>query len=239
MHEDQGKHASNGRKSEPQVASTEEQYDMKPFNLKGIPPPYYKSNVYKSDVNNDPSNRREGSEHKDENNHALREDVQDQDDPVVEAKPIPKSVRRRNKKLQPVKKKVDGSEQENGEKQGKKWFRSSNNRKNDQLDTEEKTMDKLLHHYTREKLPPDTGKPELVLEPSSVRGYVGKENDKNGLRSRVASPPVDLGNVDTSSQGHARARPLQPEMLNCHVHPKLPDYEDFVALLAAQRGNSK
>ncbi|KZV56097.1 hypothetical protein F511_06114 [Dorcoceras hygrometricum] len=85
-------------------------------------------------------------------------------------------------------------------------------------------MDKLLLHYSRKKSGHGTVKSDsnIKLPPNRVSSLPGE----------ARSPASDTRN------GHARAFSLQPEMLNGngHVHPKLPDYDDFVARLAALRG---
>lgn len=178
-----------------------------------------------------------------------------QDDPIGSGKPKPKSVRRRNMKTFPGKDKLEnsgcvgsetlGSESinEGGGYEGRQHLKIINNRQNDERDEEGKVMDRLLMHYSTKKFPHDPDKSDAVLKPSPQpadikpgRGSLDRTRD--GRPTRVASLPSETSPTEAKKL-HARASSFQPELLNSsgHIHPKLPDYDDFVARLAALRSN--
>ncbi|KAL6497037.1 hypothetical protein OROGR_028966 [Orobanche gracilis] len=145
-----------------------------------------------------------------------------------EAKPAPKSVRRRNLKPEPDEEEKTQRTNKERAVQGQrilKFFDDGGGRRDE--GDEEKTMDKLLRHYSMKNgmsLPDEKGKGTKLLYKTTNR--VGS------LPADVASPP------ESSKKRHARCTSFQPELLhgNGHVHPKMPDYDDFVARLAALRG---
>ncbi|XP_041017448.1 uncharacterized protein LOC121259774 [Juglans microcarpa x Juglans regia] len=55
--------------------------------------------------------------------------------------------------------------------------------------------------------------------------------------ARAASTPLELTSTEATKR-HVRASSLQPEMLSIagHVHPKLPEYDELAARVAALRG---
>ncbi|KAK6124977.1 hypothetical protein DH2020_041251 [Rehmannia glutinosa] len=191
-----------------------EENEDKPLTYKSIPPPYTKSEV------SQPKNG-------------------DEDDLVPKTKPIPKSVRRRNPKPLPVREisEVDEKEKINKEKaaQGQRILKFFDGGGREQRDEEEKMMDKLLRHYSRKKgSSNEKGKGE---EDSSK---ATKHKSRDGPNRVTSLPTVDLASPSETPKRHTRASSFQPELLHgkAHVHPKLPDYDDFVARLAALRGNS-
>ncbi|KAL6559878.1 hypothetical protein OROGR_004995 [Orobanche gracilis] len=144
-----------------------------------------------------------------------------------EAKPVARSVRKGNLKPEPnEEEKIQRTNKERAA-QGQrilKFFDDGGLR--DEGD-EEKTMDKLLRHYSMKNgtsLPDEKGKGTKLLYKTA--------NRVSSLPADLASPP------ESSKKQYARCTSFQPELLhgNGHVHPKLPDYEDFVARLAALRG---
>lgn len=195
----------------------------KPFNFKSIPPPYTKS----------------------ENDNRKNLDT---DDSVGDSKLKPRSVRsRQTKKLPSARKNVGSSESNNSVNQdkaahGQRILKFLDKGDGDQCDNEERTMDKLLFHYSRKKAPHDKDDSASVLKPPRQLAATEKSKSKHGNRdgpNRLSSLPVELTSPTKIPKRHVRATSLQPEMLssNGHVHPKLPDYDDFVARLAAFRGN--
>lgn len=56
--------------------------------------------------------------------------------------------------------------------------------------------------------------------------------------ARTTSIPSEPSAGNEGTRGHNRAKSMQPEMVHGvgHVHPKLPDYDDLAARLAALRG---
>ncbi|XP_073126152.1 uncharacterized protein [Henckelia pumila] len=195
----------------------EEKHEEKPLKYGSIPPPYIKSDVKKKTTMEEKAEPKEAD---------------DQEYPTVKAKPAPKSVRRRPLKPPPAHQNEENSKEttnkEQAVAQGQRVLKflddgnSSNN--NDEPDEEEKMMDSLLLHYSRKKSPRGTVKSDSNIKPPP--------NRVSSLPGEVMSP------IGEPHKGHARAFSLQPEMLNGngHVHPKLPDYDDFVARLASLRG---
>lgn len=70
-----------------------------------------------------------------------------------------------------------------------------------------------------------------------------RDRGKEAVRSRrtrsaetfgMSSSSMSTDNV--ARRGHARTQSLQPDRLSSHVHPKLPDYDDLAAQLAALTG---
>lgn len=180
-----------------------------------IPPPYTRQPVSKADpILVVPPN---GSDAGGEGSRKL--DVE-QD---KESKPKPKSVRRRPAKdIGSLKgdetiKNSDGTKQEDANQNGR-----------DLSDEEERKMDKLLMHYSNKKATPEPSK-----EAKSRRREFG-------VQSRAASLPVEVTSQVETKKGHARATSYETDMNAIgHIHPKLPDYDDFVARLAAFRGEAK
>ncbi|CAA2987268.1 Spindle pole body [Olea europaea subsp. europaea] len=109
-----------------------------------------------------------------------------------------------------------------------------------QSDDEERRLDRLLSHNAEKKAPRETEESDTVHKISPERDSIGtsKTTRKDGSSRRTASLPVELTSPPKTPKGHARASSFQPEILNSsgHVHPKLPDYDDFIARLAALRG---
>lgn len=105
-------------------------------------------------------------------------------------------------------------------------------------DEEEKLMDRLLMHLSRKKFqkPVNTPKEAAVDSPSEM-------SRRRSMGKRTTSLPAELEQTSPRElrRGHVRANSFQPDMLgsNRHVHPKLPDYDDFVARLASLREQSR
>ncbi|KAJ0007863.1 hypothetical protein Pint_29840 [Pistacia integerrima] len=124
-------------------------------------------------------------------------------------------------------------------------------------DEEEKKMDQLLMHYSKKKTYPPAGQDiddtygaaRQRISRGNVYPPPGKQYEEtNGTRhrnaksevpaapARASSMPPEQNSIDEAAKKHGRANSLQPEMLAGHVHPKLPDYDDLAARLAALRG---
>lgn len=82
-------------------------------------------------------------------------------------------------------------------------------------------MDELLMHYSKKQSAHTKSGSGAAAPPE--RG--------------ISLPPKHITSVETL-KGHGRATSLVPEMMSAarHVHPSLPDYDDFTARLAALRG---
>ncbi|CAN4088916.1 unnamed protein product [Withania somnifera] len=103
---------------------------------------------------------------------------------------------------------------------------------------EEKVMDRLLMYLSRKKFQNSTKIPKeaAVDSPNEV-------SSRRSMGNRSTSLPAEREQTSPGglNRGHVRANSFQPDMLgpNRHVHPKLPDYDDFVARLASLREQSR
>lgn len=189
----------------------EKEDEDKPLKYSSIPPPYTKSEVNKP------------KEEMEESTKIVEKDEKAN-------KPMPRSVRRRNLGPLPGRENSgssEGDEQERNKEKAAQGQRILKFFDNGGTDEEEKMMDKLLRHYSRKNgSTHEKGKLDL-----------GRKSH-NGPR-RSSSLPLESASPTETSKKHTRTASLQPELLNSnpHVHPKLPDYDDFVAILAAYRGH--
>lgn len=150
-------------------------------------------------------------------------------------KPTPKSVRRRFLKPQPV---LDENENEN-EKQSKVVL------DHEPKDKEEKKLDSLLVHYSKKKSSSDGRKLASAIyrtpqqaAAAAADNLISTRMDNKGKdvpTPRTASFPDEQSAAETLRKELAKSASFQAE--KCHTHPKLPDYDDFVARLTAFRGN--
>ncbi|XP_043724804.1 uncharacterized protein LOC122671571 isoform X2 [Telopea speciosissima] len=178
-------------------------------------------------------------------------------DLVDDAKPKPKSVRRRHLKPPPGHEIVN-SEREEAAKRNPSVRKEDARRGlqtlfDDDSDSkyEEEKIDKLLLHYSKK---PST------YEPSKMRkGYKAppshdtaadasrrprhRRRDEAHLNTGLGHPParaVSLPPEPTAPtelpRAPARASSFQPDGHAGHVHPKLPDCDDLAARVAALRG---
>lgn len=105
-------------------------------------------------------------------------------------------------------------------------------------DEEEKLLDRLLTYLSRKKPQKSVNTPKeaAVDSPSIVP-------TPRSMGNRTRSLPAELEQTSPreQSRGHVRANSFQPDVLgsNRHVHPKLPDYDDFVARLASLKKQSR
>lgn len=140
------------------------------------------------------------------------------ENPVVEDKPKPRSVRRRNLKPPP-------GDEGSSKQESMPGLRTMKANDGEPRDEEEKMIDRLLMHFSNKRSPYESNrskKPELAMPPG-----------------RVSSLPPEPLSPAEATKGPARATSLQPEMLSTagHVHPKLPpDFDEFAARVAAFRG---
>ncbi|KAL1551490.1 hypothetical protein AAHA92_19329 [Salvia divinorum] len=154
-------------------------------------------------------------------------------DEVLGGKPMGKSVRTKHTKPLPDQEVVDQKEKvvnKENVAQGRRILRFFDGGRGHR-DEEEKAMDRLLRHYSRKK---GSNKPEGKLPPTGSR----KEKNLKGQDgpTRASSLRVEpVGPVETDPRKHSRAASFHPDLLNgnAHVHPKLPDYDEFVARLEA------
>ncbi|KAB1218574.1 IST1-like protein [Morella rubra] len=100
--------------------------------------------------------------------------------------------------------------------------------------------------YSKKKSPYESDKTNAYLKspPSHQRDHDYGEHRRNKIRSDLNAPPAratSLPPEPTSPEAtrrHIRATSLQPELLSVasHVHPKLPEYDQLAARVAALRG---
>uniref|UniRef100_A0A5B7ARF7 Putative Regulator of Vps4 activity in the MVB pathway protein n=1 Tax=Davidia involucrata TaxID=16924 RepID=A0A5B7ARF7_DAVIN len=234
--------------------SREEVDDKMPFYHRLIPPPYIKPKVSKNETSLEvppTDSGREGTGHAKLNGHVDGEveDNHDQDNSVGETKPKPRSVRRRCLKPPPGHDNtgsVEGDDAVKMNSNGKKQVDAKQGLKVcNQKDEEERVIDGLLMHYSTKQSPYEKGKVEAALKlPPSRQTAVDtskatREKSKDGRPARATSFPLEPTSPIETTKGPARASSFQPDTLNpaaAHVHPKLLDYDDFVARLAAFRG---
>ncbi|KAM7254582.1 hypothetical protein ACFE04_003962 [Oxalis oulophora] len=195
-----------------------------------------------------PSSLGNGSEKNIENNKPshnklqplpyFKSNLSKEDDQAPEKMPKPMSVRRRS---------TDDAREKSREPR-----RHHLQTINDQVDEEERKMDKLLLHYCKKKSPYETGQDmehlKLKLQPKQADGpdmeHLKLKQGEGRHRSvkselpfpRVGSLPPETSHRIKPTAKHLRARSIQPEMLAGHVHPKLPEYDDMAARIKALRG---
>ena len=196
--------------------STDEVEKETPLHYKLIPPPYLKKKADKHKSSpEEPSTKLEVN--------VDMEAAQHTGGPVVEDKPKPRSVRRRNLKPQPDA--VDS----------------------DSRDAEERKLDgHLMQQYNKKQSPLESGKTKTYLKPppSQQRDHEYGEYRRNRIKSDSDVPPVRTASLPLeptlpeATKKHVRTTSLQPEMLSMagHVHPKLPEYDDLAARIAALKG---
>ncbi|XP_059287645.1 uncharacterized protein LOC132040961 [Lycium ferocissimum] len=238
-----------GQQNEPaeiiRSVSEEESDDKKPFYYRSFQPNYNKSRACISKNSSDASPI--GSTGEAQGYTEMTERAKDEDTCVNDTikKLKPKSVRTR---LQPTRGceedsgRLKGKEREKGftsgvkevARDGKHGIKIANGDHLDQRDEEEKMMDSLLMHYTRKQVQNDQLKtPKSVVKLSKVAQV---ETDGVSRQRFPASIPVEL--KQASPVALKEANSFEHDMLspNGHIHPKLPDYDDFVTRLASLRG---
>ena len=159
---------------------------------------------------------------KDKVNKSDADENHGKDDHVLEEKPKAKSVRTRSLKL--LRGEENGGDGTNKEKAalGQRILKFFDGGGRDQRDEDEKNLDTLLEHYSRKKGPHESSDVKPTHQRSST-----------DVPSRLSSLPTESRNPAENPKTHSRATSFHPD---AHVHPKLPDYDDFVARLAAYRG---
>ncbi|KAK3028346.1 hypothetical protein RJ639_037808, partial [Escallonia herrerae] len=236
-------------------ASKEEIDDKQHFGYRSIPPPYTIPSVskYETSLEEVPpiGSGAEKMGLENSNDHLDGEDNHHADELATDAKPVPRSVRRQRLKPPPGQADIDKGDgrrkstrekKQDDARQGLKVF--ANDAHNPE-DEEERMIDDLLIRYSKKEAPSEPVKEESALKPPPSRqdvvnpGKATRHRSHDGVPpSRATSLPPEPTSPSEGTKGHARASSLQPEMLNPsgHVHPNLPDYDDFLARFAALRG---
>ncbi|XP_022882421.1 uncharacterized protein LOC111399380 isoform X2 [Olea europaea var. sylvestris] len=125
----------------------------------------------------------------------------------------------------------------------------------DKNDEEEQVIDRLLIHYSKKPSSYDASKSKKkLLSHSSMRrsiqraidaGELSLDQSRDGqdIESEIVPLParsISLPHKESGSlqvkKVFARANTFQPDNQARHVHPKLPDYDDLAARIAALRG---
>ncbi|XP_055822335.1 uncharacterized protein LOC129891107 isoform X1 [Solanum dulcamara] len=171
--------------------------------------------------------------------------------------PKPRSVRRKHHKSATNHGEVDKSEDARAVKRSSSSRRREHSRKGLQIlfederhrkDEEERMIDKLLLHYSKRPskcdlknlrkkahalTTPDTGE---FSNNQTNRDQDKKESDMVLFPKRSISFPHEQAAPSKATHVFARANSFQPDNQACHVHPKLPDYDDLTARFASLRG---
>lgn len=173
----------------------------------------------------------------------------------------PKSMRRRHSKSRSSHNDDSGedtgvvtrksrSRRRDGSRHGLQILFDDEHRQNDE---EEKMIDKLLIHYSKKPSIPVPEKPRRKSKnhhahqmDNSAREYLkngsrgGSDETPDGvsLPPRSVSLPREQTRAEKVDKVFTRAASFQPDRSNeaRHVHPKLPDYDDLAARIAALRG---
>ncbi|KAL8465848.1 hypothetical protein ACS0TY_035094 [Phlomoides rotata] len=188
-----------------------QQDENNPPKYKWVPPPYTKGEVGLSVLSDA------------DENHG-------KDDHVLEAKAKVKSVRTRT--LKPSRGEESGTNKDQAAL-GQRILKFFDGGGPDQPEEDEKVMDKLLQHYSRKKGPHlESSDVKPTYQRSSTELSYAEKRRRDGP-NRVSSLPSGVTPPAENPKTHVRAASFHPD---AHVHPKLPDYDDFVARLAAFRG---
>ncbi|XP_052174757.1 uncharacterized protein LOC127789798 isoform X2 [Diospyros lotus] len=142
------------------------------------------------------------------------------------------SVPTRQSKLPPGQKSTIGSDQSDGEgKLNSSGTKAMNGGGDDQQDEGKREMDGLRTALKEWSF--KAGKSESDLKQPAVDGENSREHRRRS-RSRASSLQLEPVTPVETTRGHVRSQSYQPG--TGHVHPKLPDYDDFIAKLSALRG---
>ncbi|KAL5757945.1 hypothetical protein ACOSP7_020556 [Xanthoceras sorbifolium] len=203
--------------------SEDEEDNKKPFSYRFIPPPYVKNNPAKEKSTFDePTNA--------EKNHHEDPPVRPADDKK------PRSVRRNKLKPPPGREAI--VDDETKAKQARQREQALLQDEGEESD-EEKSLDNLLMHYSKKKAPQEASS----RKKENFKPPPGRESDGNSqlpfLPGRASSFPTEMKIPplpEAAKKGPARTKSMEGDILNQHVHPKLPDYDDLAARIAAIRG---
>ncbi|KAG9137350.1 hypothetical protein Leryth_024582 [Lithospermum erythrorhizon] len=173
--------------------------------------------------------------------------------------PKPRSIRRKHRRSS-RQNEVSSTEDVEPIRRGSNSRRRESSRKglqilfddeNPKQDKEEKVIDKMLLHYCKKPSSFDIGKlvPKSNAHPAEQRTVHAAESshgqrkyvqDEESEHVQVPTRSLSLPHKHTSPpeaiKAFTRVNSLQPDNQARHVHPKLPDYEDFVERMATLRG---
>jgi len=216
-----------------------------------VPPPYIKSLGGKHGVDTEASmvpttHRREnvvrGSERiqGESNRPKYEKDLPYQNDIPV---PRPRSTRRKHFEPSSSSSRNEvGYSEVNGGVKGSSSSRRRDSSKGLQIlfdddhhrkDEDERAIDNLLLHYSTKT---STYLQEKVSR-KSKKASDGLDYAMGPPPTRCASLPREqIAPAEASVKVYTRANSFQPDKPAAHVHPKLPDYDDLAAQLAALRG---
>nr|XP_016474615.1 PREDICTED: uncharacterized protein LOC107796377 isoform X1 [Nicotiana tabacum] len=192
------------------------------------------------------------------NSHGLEKEFSHKDGLTL---PKPRSVRRKHHKSVSNRSEEGKSEDARVVKKSSSSRRREHSRKGLQIlfedeshqkDDEERMIDKLLLHYSKKPLKCDVEtlrkKPQAHLShlttpdtgessnSQTTRDQHEMGSDMLPFPKRSISLPHEQTAPSEATKVFARANSFQPDNQACHVHPKLPDYDDLTARFAALRG---
>lgn len=223
----------SGTSSSSDGSASEDDSKKKPRSYRSIPAPYSRPRVPKEATDRALSQKTRG---------VAQDRSSKQDDTFLDSMPNPRSVRRVPSKLPSGLENMNIVEDnDDGRVNARVMAREIKRRSSDEDD---KMIDDLLMHYSNKKSPSESpsnwnanSKNPSKEAKTKSRRTKSAENLGSSEPSRVASFPVGSTTSDHGTKrGHTRAQSLQPDKLSSHVHPKLPDYDDLAAQLAALRG---
>lgn len=242
--EDNGGHQEFSS-SERRVPEKETNERNPPFFKRLVPPPYTRPKPGKDQTNSEALPGGSGGEEVDNKPEGItartnspgQEEVAENpnaqaSEEEAKPRPRPRSVRTRQRKPLP------GEDQDvESVKTNPRGSRLDDQRRGLQIFTamdssnQEEELDRLLIHYSTKKPPHEHRTAEENNEPSPAF----KHHHPPIARSHSLEPTATAPSEETR-KGHVRASSFQPEMLRpSHVHPKLPDYDEVTAYLAAYR----
>ncbi|XP_008228522.1 PREDICTED: uncharacterized protein LOC103327924 [Prunus mume] len=186
--------------------SGDEADNKTPFYSKFAPPPYYKPK---------PERKESSFEEPTKLNSHVETDHHN-DVSVGEDDPKPRSVRRKNLKPPPGRENLD---------------------RNDPRDEEERVLDGLLMHYSKKQSPYESkqmkGNLSQVDNDAGESANRSRRSQRDAPSARASSLPPEPTSPIEAPKRHDRTNSLQPD---AHVHPKLPEYDELAARIAALRG---
>ncbi|XP_058206747.1 uncharacterized protein LOC131320170 [Rhododendron vialii] len=218
-----------------------------------VPPPYIKSldakHVFDAEASMDPSTRKRenavrGSERvqKESNHPKYEKDLPYQNDIPI---PRPRSMRRKHSEPSSSSHDEVGYSEVGGRVKG-----SSSSRRRDSSKglhillkdehhrkyEDERVIDNLLLHYSTKTSNYD----QETARRKSKKASSGTHNVQDEMGPHptrcVSLPREQIDPAEPIVKVYTRANSFQPDKPAGHVHPKLPDYDDLAAQLAALRG---
>ncbi|KAM1113896.1 hypothetical protein FF1_046566 [Malus domestica] len=178
-----------------------------PFYSKFVPPPYYRSRP-----------------EKEESSHVERETDHPSDVSVGEDNTKRRSARRGNLKPPPGHGNLGRND------------KTRHGEDSDSMDEEKRIMDGLLIHYSRKQSPYESSQMKGSLDDDDAGESTwnrSRKSQREAPSARASSLPPEPTSPIEAPKKHVRAFSFTPDV---HVHPKLPEYDELAARIAALRG---